>query len=506
MTSVVNIQWTAVGAGSPTDITNIVDWNSVDVISVITKERGTFTFQILSTHWATALPSFGDVITIADSSGVIFGGTVTEVEKTVRKQQGGVLLQAQITVTDYGFLLDSKLVKTSYSQMDPADILADLVNTYGPGGFDVTSYVQRGGFLVSSISFNYELLSQCIQSLAQQISWDWYVDSNKAVHFFFAATEDGSSEYDPAPITIDDTGAGLWWGSLDIDVSITNMQNAIYVIGGTTAQQFVDSPVAGANPPEYSPKDVYLTDGVRFIFPLQYRYDYSTMSVFLNGVGNSIGIDLQNNPADYQVMYNTAGPFLIFPSPPTAGQTLKVEGVAQVPIVAFKRNDTSVADYGTREAAITDSQITTVQEAQAVADANILLYGHPVYDVKFTTTTPGLRIGQTILLNSTLFGVSSYPLIIKRIEATPFTKTALTYQVEAIGSDSVTFVDMIKGLEAQASNNNPVDSSTIIEAFQFAGEEQLTIHDAASASGATHNPFKWASTTSPSNWGFAIWQ
>jgi hypothetical protein len=141
-----------------------------------------------------------------------------------------------------------------------------------------------------------------------------------------------------------------------------------------------------------------------------------------------------------------------------------------------------------------------------VADANILLYGHPVYDVKFNTTATGLRIGQTILLNSALFGVSSYPLIIKRIEATPQGKFSLMYQVEAIGSDSVTFVDMIKGLEAAANTGTTIDSSTIIEAFQFGGSEQLTITDSATASGATHNPFKWASTTTPSKWGFAIWQ
>jgi hypothetical protein len=503
----VNIQWTKFGTSSPLDITNIVDFNSIDAISIITKERGTFRFAIILTaDRASLIPAFSDDIKLYDPSGIIFGGTVTQVEKTIRKQQGGILINALITVTDYGFQLDSQLVKNSYVNTDAADILAHLVNNYGPVGitFDVTSFVQRG-VIVSTISFNYQQVTQCIQQLAQQIGWDWYVDPDKAVHFFFATTETGSSEYNPAPIVIDDTSGGLEWSSLDIDVQITNMKNDIFVIGGTFAKQFVDSPVAGANPPEYTPKDVYTTDGVRYVFPLAYRYNYDTLGVFLDGVGNAVGIDQQQNPADYQVMYNSSGPFLVFPSPPPSGKTLKVTGIAQVPIIVRKKNDASITAYGDYQASVINSQVTSTAQALALAEAQITLYGHPIYDVKFSTTTTGLRVGQIIMLNSAAYGVANYPLVIKRIEATPQTPLALRYQVEAIGSDVVTMNDVLSNLIQQANQNTTVNDSTVIQVFQDGGSETIHMNDSVSASSTPHLTFKWGPSANNSKWGFATW-
>lgn len=492
-TAPVNILWKGT-----TDITDIVDWNTFDCVSVLTKERGTLQFAIILTSArSTSIPALGDDILLSDPSGAIFGGTVTEVETTVRKQQGGILLQAQITVTDYGYALDSKIVKTSYANQDPADILADLVTRFGPGGFDVSTYVQRGGFNVSTITFNYEQLTKCIQALANQIGWDWYVDPAKNVHFFFATTQIGSSEYDPAPITIDDNGGGLEWSSIDIDKNITNLKNSVYVIGGTYAKQFVDGPVAGANPPEYSPVDVYQTDGVKYVYPLAYKYSTSTISVLLNDVGQTVGVNQQQNPDDYDVMYDTSG-FLLFPTPPSAMQTLKVEGVAQVPIVAHVQNSASIAEFGEYQDAINDSQITSVQEAQERGIADLTMFGHAVYDVKFNTISTGLRVGQIIFLNSLQFGVVGYPLIVKRIEATPFTPTKLRYQVEAIGSDTVTFNDMMLTLLQQQSAQTNVDPSTVLQVL-IDIEDDVLVDDNVTITG-TSAPYAYGTARA----GFSV--
>lgn len=474
MTAPVNILWK-----NTTDISSFVDWNSLDCVSVLTKERGTLQFQmVLTPAAASKVPALGDDIKLADPSGTIFGGTVTEVEKTIRQQQGGILLQAQITVTDYGFLLDSKLVKTSYQDEDPADILADLVTRFGPGGFDTTTHVQRAGFTIKTISFNYEQLTKCIESLAQQIGWDWYIDPAKNVHFFFATTQTGSSEYDPAPITIDDTSGGIEYASLDVDQQITNLKNSIYVIGGQYSKEFDAS----------TTPDVYTTVAGQFVYQLAYKYTGAFFTT-LDGVVQSVGIDQQDDPTLFQAMYNSTGPFIKFNSDPGSGHTLKNYGNAQIPIVAHVQNGASIAQFGEYQDSIIDSQITSVQEAQARGIADLTLFGHAVYNIKVNTTTLGLRVGQTILLNSTLFGVSNYPLIIKRIEATPFTPSKLRYQVQAIGSDVVTFNDMMLTLLQQQNAATSVDPSTVLQVLLDI-EEDVLLDDSVTIS-ATTAPYQY---------------
>lgn len=495
MTTPINIQWKAVG-GSTVDISAFVKWDSIDSISVLTKERGTLQFQMLVTPSSSSkIPAVGDDIKLADSSGTIFGGTVTEVEKTVVEQKGGILLQVVLTVTDYGFVLDSQLVKTAYTNMDPADILAALVSSYGPGGYDAVTFVQRGGFNISTISFNYEQLTKCIEALAQQIGWDWYVDTNKAIHFFFATTSSGSSEYNPAPITIDDTSAGIEWPSLDVDINITNLKNSVYVIGGSYPKVFD----ATTTP------DVYTTVAGQTIYKIGYKYT-GAFFVTLDGVSQSIGIDQQDDPTLFQTLYNSVGPFIRFTADPGSGHTLKVYGNALIPIIAHVRDAASIAAYGEYQDAINDAQITSVIEAQARAVADLTLFGHPVYNVKFNTITTGLRVGQIILLNSTKFGVSNYPLVIKRVEAVYFTPTKLRYQIQAIGSDVVTFNDMMTVALQQQLANTAISPSTVIQVLEDMPDEAIATADTVSASGIAKTSGKWGSSAANSLWGFTSWQ
>lgn len=475
-----------------TSITSIVEWSSIDSVSVLTKERGSLKFTVIAKDSATValLPAVGNTITLADASGTIFGGTVTEVQKTVRSAEG-ILIQAMVTVTDYGFALDSKLVKASYTDMDPADILAALVNTFGPGGYNVTTNVQRAGYTIKSISFNYQQLTKCIESLARQIGWDWYIDSAKNVYFFYAST----SSTPTAPITLDDTSGAINWPTLDVSVSITNLKNSIYVIGGSYQKEYTAS----------TTPDNYTTVAGQTVYQIAYKYT-GAFFVTLDGAQQSIGIDQQDDPTLFETLYNSNGPFIRFTADPGAGHTLKVYGFAQIPIIAHHQDNASIALYGEYQDSVIDSQIASVEEAQARAVAQMVLYGHPVYDVKFSTLSTGLRVGQVILLNSTKFAVSNYPLVIKRVEATGFSSSKLTYTVEAIGSDTVSFTDIMLYLLQQQNSLVSVDPSTVIQVFMDGGDEDLTIADTATASGATHVAFKWDVTASPRKWGFALWQ
>lgn len=477
------------------DISDSVDWRSIDSISVLTKENASLKFNVRITPGQTTpaktVPKIKDIVNLYDASGLIFAGTVTETEATIE----GLMLTWQITVSDWGYLFDGTLVKKNYAMMDPHDIVLDIVATFAAGKGFTTNHVQTGNFLVPSIRFNYQQPTKCLQSLANLIGWDWYIDPQKDIHFFLGDIEDAVGEGGSAPVTIDGTSGEIEWNSIDLDQNVQNMKNSVFVIGGTYKKTFT----------ALNTSDSYLTDGIASVFPLAYAYDTATITVTLNGVVQTIGIDQQTDPSSVDVLYNDKNRFIRFTSgAPTSGKTVKTYGDAQVPIVAHAGDATGIATYGEFQDVILDAKITTVPEAQARAQAEILKFGHSVYDVKFKTLQTGIRIGQLVSMNLPQFGVTNYPLIVKRVEATgyvPGQNGMLEYQVEAIGSDTVTFTDLLTTLLQQEATQNPIDDSTVIENLEVIAEIIAT-EDAAIPT-AMSGPYAVGPAATPIRLGFS---
>ena len=466
-----------------TDVSSSIDWTTIDMTLVLTKEVSTLKFNVQNPGATAAnagspftkyTPTVGDQIDLyeTDSASVVrhkFGGTITEIETVIK----GSILTSQVTCTDWSYKMNGKLVAKSYVLMDPADIVADIVSNYCPAGFNATTYVQRAGYTIPSIKFNYEQPTKCIAALAAQIGWDWNVDASKNVHFFLA-------ENNFAPFPIDDTTGGLEWESIDVDVNLQNMKNSVFVIGG-----IFDRTLTAGNTP-----DVFAGDGVTTSFTLFYAYTNGTITVTVGGANQSIGIANQvTNPASYNCVYDKSTQSLVFNVAPAA--TVVVSGIAEIPIIAQAIDQLGIATYGEFQDVIFDSQIKSTQEAQMRAQAEILLYGHAVYDVKFNTITPGLEVGQNILLNSTKFGISNYPLVIKRLEGVGNKSVTgeLKYQVECVGSDNVTFVDIMSGiLQQENANNTSTDNTTLEILLRIA--ELLGITDTMGATGKV-NVYAW---------------
>jgi hypothetical protein len=163
-----------------TDISKSVDWRSVYMTSVLTKQVSTLKFNVRigagQTFPVKSVPVVGDIIKMYDASGnIIFGGTCTQTETTIQ----GLMLTWQISCTDWSYLFDGTLVKKNYSAMDPHDIVLDIVDTFCAGKGFTTTHVATAGFLVPSIKFNYQQPTKALQSLAKLIGWDWYIDPNK---------------------------------------------------------------------------------------------------------------------------------------------------------------------------------------------------------------------------------------------------------------------------------------------------------------------------------------
>lgn len=480
------------------DVSSSIDWTTVDLLLVLTKEVSTLKFNV-NNPGATKVgggtkytPVAGDQIDFYETTNPgavvshLFGGTITEVETLSSPQS---FLISQVTATDWSYKMDGKLVVQSYGGVDPSVIVQDIIANYCPAGFDATTYVQVAGYNIPSIKFNYEQPSKCIEALANQIGWQWYVDGDKKLHFFLA-------ENNAAPFPIDDTTGGLEWNSLDVDVNLQNMKNSVFVIGGI--QDKIISPANAV--------DVYLGNGTQVVFSLQYAYTAQTMTVLLNGTVQSIGIANQvTNPSAYQVLYDSGNKVITFNTVPGSGAVVKVYGTAEIPIIGHALDQSAIAIYGEFQDAIFDAQIKSTQEAQQRALAEILLYGHAVYDVKFYTTTPGLRIGQNILFNSAKYGVSNYPLVVKRIEGVGYTPGKLRYQVECIGSDQVTFVDIMTGILQQENSSNTTADNTVLEVLLSITEAFMAADVLSAPTSLPTRNYTYTSGSQIGHWNLSTW-
>lgn len=461
-----------------TDVTTNIDITSIQEKQVLTKEVSTLVFNVKQYSGKVSF-SVGDQVDRYEGSTHVFGGTVVSVEKI---NLGGILLTEQVSCIDWSFKLNKKLVAKNYASMDPADIVADILSNFTDGTF-TTTHVTRGNFIITTIKFNYELVTAALEKLAKQIGWEWYVDPDKNLYFFPPNT------VSTAPFGIDDTTGKLNWPTLDIMVDLTNMKNSIYVIGGNYTKTFDAT----------STPDQYTTDGVRSVFALAYPYDKATMTITLNGVSQTIGTDQVTPDGSVQVQYNDASRFIRFTSVPTTGQTVKIYGNAKIPILAHAQNNTSIGTYGEIQDSIIDKSIKSVNEAQERANAQLELYGSPVYTVKFDTLQTGLIIGQTININSTIYG-TSVNVIIKEIDAKAYSPTQMIYSVTAVGTEIVSFVDVMKVLLLQANSDNQVDDSTILQLL-LQIDETSTLTEVTSNPVAKSPPYVYG----PSGGNIGVW-
>jgi hypothetical protein len=134
-----------------------------------------------------------------------------------------------------------------------------------------------------------------------------------------------------------------------------------------------------------------------------------------------------------------------------------------------------------------------------------------VYDVKFNTLIPGCQIGQTIKVNVPAMGITNYNLVIKRIEAVGYAPGddnlnidgMLEYQIECIGSDTVTFTDLMTTILQQEQTQTDVSDDTITENLEEA-DEALDLTDTVTVT-AGSRPYEYGPTSPQARYGFAVY-
>lgn len=456
-----------------------VNWRSLSMTSVLSKEVDQLEFSIRKTSGSKYIPTAGQEVVLEEDSIKIFGGVIIEIQEIVEQ---GILLSYLIRCKDYSHFLDRKLATKVYEGFEAGDIIADLISTY-TSGFTVAN-VPTSSPVIATMKFNYEQLTRAFTKIADTIGWDWYVDPDKDIHFM-------NADSSVAPFDLTDTGDTFEWKSLTINQNIQQLRNVVFVRGGEYKKTIIEADAI----------DKYEAQANQVTFPLAYKYD--NITVEKNGVVQSVGIDNIDDLVTNDVLYNFQEKFITF-DPLSAGDDIVVYGDAYIPVIAQARDGDSILSYGEYQTVVIDKNITSIQEAQLRARIELIKYSAGAYEATFRTKMTGLRVGQRINVTLSSNRTVTRTLKINRLIGKADSSGTLEYTVYLVSSGQVTLHDIFIELLERDKQNIVVASNEVIQALEILFDS-LTVTDSDPVVSTDSPPYHWATGANEGIWNRFTW-
>lgn len=360
-----------------TDRTSSIVFRSLRKTDNLNQQVDTMQFMVRKYGSLTYVPELAQEVVVTRDGDTIFGGVIVRISENIKASN---ILEYTVECNDYSQYLKRELVTQRYEGDTVADIVDDLLTNYTTDGFTSTNTTST--LVIESISFNRLTVADCLQKLADAISYVWYVDYDMDVHFFPKNTE-------LAPFNLTDTSQNYIYNSLEIIEDLTQIRNSVLVQGGEA--------VSVATRTEY-----WSGDATRVHFPLANKFS-TKPTVTVGGVGQDVGTEYLDDDASFDCMWNFNEKYLRFTAGNTPGSgtnNIVITGYYLYPIVVQVPAPASQAIYGTYEFAITDRSIRSQQEAIDRATAELTSYQNELYEGSFRTYDDGLRSGQVITINS----------------------------------------------------------------------------------------------------------
>ena len=321
-------------------------------------------------------------LALGDTFDLIFGGEVNKCPKS-ELASGQTTFEYAVSGTDFRKRLNRKLAIETYSAEYAGDIIKDLIDSYYAGEFTYDDVLT--GDLITTISFNYKPVADCIAELAKLIGYDWYVDYNKGIHFF-------SSDTNAAPYQLDETSVTGHYKDLKIAVDKSQLRNRIFIRGGYySSNLYTDEQVA---------------DGKATGFLLQYP-PKSPITVYVGGIAKTCGIDnIDTTGFDFVVNYKEKLIKNLDLATLGATTVLKVTYTYDIEVLTQDDDFTSQAavaaveeNDGIYEFVITDDTINSLQLAHDRAWSELNRYSSAVISGSFLTDQYGYQAGQLLTLD-----------------------------------------------------------------------------------------------------------
>ena len=461
-----------------TDRTDSIDWKNFRKRDVLNQQVDECSFELLKYGSKTYVPALGDEIVVDRDGTTIFGGVIMRMEETLKS---AVALKYRVTCVDYSQYLKRKLVTERYTNTTVADIISDLVTNYTVAGDSITDNSVVGGLAVTSFSFDRLTVADCLQKLADALSYVWYIDYDKDIHFFPKNAES-------APESLTDTSQNYIYTSLQIVEDLSQIRNSVLIQGGEI--------VSSSSRTEY-----FDGDGTKEQFALANKYN-TKPTVTVGGVSKTVGTEFLDDDASFQVMWNYNEKYLRFTSgnvPASGTNNIVVSGTYLYPIVVSVPAPSSVAQYGTYEHAITDKSIRSQDEAIDRALAALTSYQNELYEGQFRTNTDGFRSGQVLTINSTQRG-KNIDVLIQSVDARLFDPlgNVLEYTVRFATMKSIGIIEYLQN--QLRSKEVIVDDDEVLTNY-LPFSDSMGASDSLATPSTSTGPYQWDGF----NWGYGTW-
>lgn len=418
-----------------TDRTNYISWPSFQKEDIINNEVDNCTFDTKRYGSKTFKPAVGDEVEVKDGSTFIFAGVVMQVTEEIE----GVLLKYRVQCKDWTHYLDRVFVVERYDDMTVEDIIANI-NTNYLSGFTIANV--NCPITVKSITFNRLPISKCLQILAEQVNYSWYVDYEKDIHFFAKNSE-------IAPFNLTDTNGNYTFSSLMVKDDLSQIRNRVYVRGGE---------IEGA-----SRAESYTGDGSKTTFALANKFSKKP-TVTVGGVSKTVGIDFLDQDASFDCLWNYNEKYIRFVSAPAASAAVSVSGLPLYPLIVQVEDLASIAQYGVYEFSLVDKTIRTSDEAKQYASAQLEAYAKKISEASFETYESGLRSGQVVNIQSDIRGIDENYLI-QRVNLVMRTPTDGLWQIELATTRTIGIIDFLQRLLLSQNKQIVVSENEVIEKY-----------------------------------------
>lgn len=316
---------------------------------------------------------------------------------------------------------------------------------------------------IPRLRLNYEYPARALQEIADLYDCDWFVDYYKRLYY----APRGSMA---APSAILDDADSFIGGSLRLKNDLSQIRNSIFVRGG---QEQYSTTGATA--------ERYISDGQQRVFPLGQKYVNDAVftvetapSPYSSWTAQTVGVQGQDDPADYDCLYDPTNRSIIYPeaTKPAANTAVRVYGNYYLPIIIQKNDLASISTYGLFQFRIVDNSIGSRDEAKQRATAELLRYAANLTSGSFSTTKTGLQPAQNITLNLPSLGETG-TFIIQKVARRLLDPLAATWisEVDIVGKEIVDSIDiLLRLLLGDPSNNLQINENEILETFYGASE------------------------------------
>lgn len=424
------------------DRTNYVSWPSFTKEDVLNSQVDTCTFDTKKYGSKTWKPVVGDEILVEDGATKIFAGVIVQVEETIE----GLVLSHNVQCKDWSQYLDRSLVVERYEDMTINAIIADINTYYLTGGFTVNNV--NCTTVVKSIAFNRLPVSKCLQLLAEQVNYSWYVDYDKDIHFFAKNSE-------PAPFSLSDTAGNYIFSSLRIKDDLSQLRNRVYVRGGE---------IKGT-----SRSENFTGDATKKTFALGNKFS-NKPTVTVGGVSKTVGVDFLDQDASFDCLWNYNEKYIRFVNAPASAAAIVISGTPLIPIIVQIQDESSIAKYGgIYEFSVVDKTIKSVEEARQYATSQLEAYANKIAEGGFDTYESGLRSGQIITIQSDIRDLNS-SFLIQRVTLSMRTPTEGLWIVELATLRTIGIIDFLQNLLLSQDSQISVAENEVLEKSYLVNE------------------------------------